>query len=339
MNSMGNGNTTTSNPTILVVGGAGYVGSHMVDLLLRKGHHVVVVDNLSSGCATAVGAATLVQGDLGDQTLLTDVFKEFTVDAVMHFAAHIEVGESITAPAKYYDNNLAGVLRLLDAMRAHNINRFIFSSTAAVFGEPQYTPIDENHPKNPLSPYGRSKWMVEQILADYAHAYDLKHICLRYFNACGAHPQGHIGECHQPETHLIPLVLQAASHRRADVRIYGDDYDTDDGTCVRDYVHVCDLARAHLLALEALKNSGESAAYNLGNECGFSVRQIVETIKKVTQQEFDVVVEKRRIGDPAVLIANARRAREMLGWTPHYTDLETIVKHAWVWEKILMQHH
>lgn len=318
---------------ILVVGGAGYVGSHMTDLLLREKRGVVVLDDLSSGNAAACGAATLIRGDLGDNKLLAEIFNAHAVDAVMHFAAHIDVADSVARPAAYYDNNVCRVLRLLDAMRAHRVNHFIFSSTAAIFGEPQYAPIDEQHPKNPLTPYGKSKWMTEQILADYACAYDLKHVCLRYFNAAGAHPRGHIGECHEPETHLIPLVLQAAAGKRDAVRLYGDDYDTADGTCVRDYVHVCDLARAHWLALDKLKAGGESASYNLGAARGFSVRQVIETAKRVTRQNFKVVVEPRRSGDPATLVADSTAARQTLNWTPQYGDLETMIKHAWTWEQ------
>jgi UDP-glucose 4-epimerase len=243
------------------------------------------------------------------------------------------VGESIHHPSKYYRNNVINTLNLLDAMLAHNVKAFIFSSTAAIFGEPYYVPIDEQHPKQPINPYGISKWIIEQILTDYDRAYHLKSVCLRYFNAAGADPEGQLGERHEPETHLIPLVLQVASGRRTHISVFGQDYDTPDGTCIRDYIHIVDLCQAHLLALEQLFNGGESAVYNLGNGAGFSVKQVIDIAKEITEKPIKIVLGERRIGDPAHLVADATRAKVQLGWQPRYTDLATIINHAWQWEK------
>ena len=320
---------------VLVVGGAGYVGSHMLRCLRRAGIDVTTLDNLSSGRRDAVTHGGFVEGDLGDRALLDDLFSKTSFDGVMHFAAHIEVGESVVNPAKYYLNNVVNTQVLLDAMRDHGVLSFIFSSTAAIFGEPVQEKIDEIHPKKPINPYGRSKLMVEEILADYDRAYDLKSVCLRYFNAAGADPAGDIGECHDPETHLVPLVLQAASGRRDTISIYGTDYDTPDGTCIRDYIHVNDLCDAHLLALHKLWDGAPSAAYNLGNGNGFSVREVIDTAATVTDRNILVVEADRRDGDPATLVADSSRAKSELGWTPQYADLATIIKHAWHWEKVL----
>jgi UDP-glucose 4-epimerase len=251
----------------------------------------------------------------------------------MHFASFIQVGESVRQPAKYYRNNVTHTINLLDAMVRHRVKNFIFSSTAAIFGQPEYVPIDEAHPKQPINPYGRSKWMVEQVLQDYDSAYGLKSICLRYFNAAGADPEARIGETHDPETHLIPLLLQVASGRRESAQIFGDDYDTPDGTCIRDYIHVLDLAAVHSLALAQLINGASSAAYNLGNGNGFSVRQVIETVGQVTMKPVPVIHAGRRAGDPARLVADSRLARKDLGWTPLYPDISTIVSHAWDWER------
>ncbi len=319
---------------ILIVGGAGYIGSHMVKYLAKAGHAPVVLDDLSAGYRDAVvSGVRLVEGNIGDAALLNDLFARERFDAVMHFASWIQVGESVREPAKYYRNNVANTLTLLDAMVAHEVRHFIFSSTAAIFGEPEYTPIDEAHPKQPINPYGRTKLMVEQVLADYDAAYGLKATCLRYFNAAGADPENELGERHDPETHLIPLVLQAASGRRESIAVFGDDYDTRDGTCVRDYIHVWDLAEAHLLALERMRETGQSAAYNLGNGEGYSIREVIDTARQVTGRGINVVTAERRPGDPAVLVADAARAREELGWQPRYADLATIVAHAWAWEQ------
>lgn len=315
---------------ILIVGGAGYIGSHMVMSLVSRGDSVLVLDDLSSGHPDAIWpGAEFVHGSLAGRDLLTRLFNEYQFDAVMHFAAFIEVGESVKHPSKYYHNNVEATLMLLDIMVANSVNKFIFSSTAAIFGEPQYTPIDEAHPKQPVNPYGRSKWMVEQILQDFDHAYGLKSVCLRYFNAAGAEPGGRLGERHDPETHLIPLILQAAAGIRPDIKIFGQDYDTEDGTCVRDYIHVVDLCDAHALALDRLLAGGDSAQFNLGNGNGFSVRQVIDTAQQVVGKPIPVVDAPRRAGDPAVLIADSNQAQSVLGWQPQYDDLKVIIEHAW----------
>jgi len=318
--------------TVLVVGGAGYIGSHMVWLLGRKGVDVVTLDNLSSGHRDAVLQGQFVHGDIADRLILDKVFREHKFDAVMHFASFIQVGESMQDPAKYYQNNVVNTLNLLNAMRSHGVDKFIFSSTAAIFGEPEYTPIDEAHPKQPINPYGWSKLMVEQALADYDRAYGLKSVCLRYFNAAGAHPDGLLGERHDPETHLIPLVLQAASGRRPHITVFGRDYDTPDGTCIRDYIHILDLAEAHWLALQHLQSAGESAAFNLGNGNGYSVESVIQAAKRVTGKTITVQEGQRREGDPARLVANADKIKQQLGWQPAYASLDAIVEHAWQWE-------
>lgn len=317
---------------ILVVGGAGYIGSHMVARLLAAGEEMVTLDDLSSGHRDAVLGGAFVQGNAGDPACLRDVFGQFTIDAVMHFASFIQVGESVQHPAKYYRNNVSATLELLDAMREHGVKRFIFSSTAAIFGEPDYVPIDEAHRQRPINPYGFSKWVVEQILADYDKAYGLKSVCLRYFNAAGADSEGRLGERHDPETHLIPLVLQAASGRREAIRVFGTDYDTPDGTCIRDYIHVADLCEAHSLALDYLRTGGQSNAFNLGNGQGFSVREVIDTAERVTGRPIRVIAEGRRAGDPARLVAHSAKARRELGWNPGYPELDVIVQHAWGWE-------
>jgi UDP-glucose 4-epimerase len=318
---------------ILVVGGAGYIGSHMVKLLSLSGIDVITLDNLSRGYKDAVKYGELVEGDLGDINVLDQLFNKHTIDAVMHFAAFIEVGESVIKPAMYYHNNVVNTQVMLDAMVSHEIEHFIFSSTAAIFGEPDYTPIDEAHKKEPINPYGRSKLFVEQLLGDYDRAYGLKSTCMRYFNAAGADPEGELGERHNPESHLVPLVLQAASGRRQDIKIFGKDYPTDDGTCVRDYVHINDLCDAHSLALQQMQKTGKSAAYNLGNGNGFSVQQVIDISKQITGKDFTVIEDEKREGDPAVLVADSTNARTELGWTPKYDKLETIIETAWNWEQ------
>ena len=316
---------------VLVAGGAGYIGSHMVKMLGKQGCSVTTLDDLSSGHCDAVLCGEFVQGDMADRVLLDSLLSQ-GFDAVMHFASFIQVGESVQQPAKYYQNNVVNTLTLLDAMRAHGVSRFIFSSTAATFGEPQYTPIDERHPQQPINPYGRTKLMVEQILADYEKAYGLRSVALRYFNAAGADPEGQLGERHDPETHLVPLVLQAASGRRPHIGVFGRDYDTPDGTCIRDYIHIEDLCSAHWLALQSLMGGGASQAYNLGNGQGFSVQEVIDTAERVTGRKITVVDGPRRAGDPARLVADATQARQKLGWQPRYADLATIVEHAWRWE-------
>ena len=316
---------------VLVVGGAGYIGSHMVKMLGRHGCSVTTLDDLSSGHRDAVLCGDFVQGDMGNRAVLDAVLSR-GFDAVMHFASFIQVGESVQQPAKYYQNNVVNTLTLLDAMRAHGVNRFIFSSTAATFGEPRYSPMDERHPQQPINPYGRTKLMVEQVLADYEQAYGLRSVSLRYFNAAGADPEGQLGERHEPETHLIPLVLQAASGRRPNIGVFGRDYDTPDGTCVRDYIHIEDLCSAHWLALQSLLSGAGSQAYNLGNGQGFSVQEVIDTAQQVTGRSIAVVNGPRRAGDPARLVADSSLIREKLGWQPSYADLATIVAHAWAWE-------
>lgn len=325
---------------LLIVGGAGYIGSHMVKMLVKSGHDVVVLDNLTTGFRELVKYGHLVIGDLADTNLLENLFSEYSFDGVMHFAANSLVGESMTNPAKYYRNNVSNTLNLLDVMIRHDVKHFIFSSTAATFGEPEYTPIDEFHPQKPINPYGSSKLMIERILQDYSDAYGLNSVSLRYFNACGADPEGEIGECHDPETHLIPLILQAASGRRKSITVFGRDYQTSDGTCIRDYIHINDLCSAHALALDyvlAGKDLG-TLAFNLGNGQGFSVQEVIDEVMKVVGEDecsLTVKTGERRPGDPAILVADASKAKQILGWKPEFSDLETIVRHAWAWEKTL----
>jgi UDP-glucose 4-epimerase len=317
---------------VLVVGGAGYIGSHMVKRLQQGNYSVTTLDDFSTGYRDAVIGGRLVEGNLADLAMLDRVFADGRFDAVLHFASFIQVGESVAHPAKYYANNLVNTLNLLNAMLQHGVTSFVFSSTAAIFGEPQYVPIDEKHPVAPINPYGASKAMVEQVLRDYDKAYGLKSICLRYFNACGADPEGELGERHEPETHLIPLALQAVSGRRGALKVFGRDYDTPDGTCIRDYVHVADLCDAHVKALEWLDCGGASAAFNLGNGEGFSVAEVVEAVGRVTGNPVPLVEGPRRAGDPARLVADSGLARQSLGWKPRYCDLDTIISHAWAWE-------
>lgn len=306
----------------------------MVKMLHRAGHQVAILDNLSTGYADAVRYGALVAGDMADVPLLNRLFTEHRFDAVMHFAAASIVGESTVDPAKYYRNNVANTLTLLDAMVKHGVLRFIFSSTAATFGTPKQVLIDEAHAQQPINPYGRSKLMVENILSDYDAAYNLKSITLRYFNAAGADPECELGERHDPETHLIPLVLQVASGRRDSINVFGTDYDTPDGTCLRDYIHVTDLCTAHLLALNRLTENGQSAAYNLGNGEGYSVQEVIDTAVAVTGKKIPVIKAARRAGDPDRLVADAKRAETELGWAPQYPDLKTIIRHAWEWENL-----
>lgn len=320
-------------PVILVVGGAGYIGSHMVLDLLRAGYPVVTLDNLSRGHRELVPGGEFQAGDTGDPADLERVFSNHPIGAVMHFAAHSLVGESVEQPLLYYRNNVANTLTLLEAMQRAGVRHFIFSSTAAVYGEPQQTPITEDHPCAPQNPYGASKLAVERILQDVSRAGGLRYSILRYFNAAGADDSGKIGERHNPETHLIPLVLQVAAGEREAISIYGDDYPTADGTCLRDYIHVSDLTRAHLLTLEALLDGGENSVYNLGNSTGYSVREIIETARRITGHAIPAVTAARRAGDPAVLIADSSRIRERLGWRPRYEDIGEIIRSAWAWHR------
>ena len=317
---------------ILVVGGAGYIGSHMVRLLREAGEAHLVMDNLEQGHRAAVGESPFVQADLRDRAALDRVFADHPeIDAVVHMAAYIAVGESERAPGKYWENNTAGVLNLLEAMRGANVSRFVFSSTAAVFGEPKYTPIDEGHPKDPTSVYGDTKLAVERMLDGYDRAHGLRSVCLRYFNACGAAPDATIGEDHHPEEHLVPLAIYAAMGRRGALKVFGTDWPTPDGTCVRDYVHVLDLASAHLLAIRHLRGGGEGRKYNLGNGKGFSVREVLDSVGRVAGTPVPADDAPRRAGDPAVLIASSAAIREAWGWSPAYTDLDEIVRTAWAW--------
>jgi UDP-glucose 4-epimerase len=315
---------------ILVVGGAGYIGSHMVKALLEAGYEVVVLDNLSTGYRELLTGGTFVQGSLGDGDLLDRLFQENRINAVMHFAAFSLVGESVQTPLKYYRNNIAETVCLLEAMVRYGIGLFIFSSTAAVYGEPVRSPISEDHPRQPTNPYGASKLCVERILEDCDRAHGLRSICLRYFNAAGADASGLIGEMHNPETHLIPLVLKSALGQTP-IKIFGTDYPTPDGTCIRDYVHVTDLAQAHLLALQALFRGSESCAYNLGNSIGYSVRQVIDLARKVTGRTIQTIEEERRAGDPGTLVADSGKIKGALNWTPRYEDLEKIIATAWNW--------
>jgi UDP-glucose 4-epimerase len=317
---------------VLVVGGAGYIGSHMTLLLRQAGHEPVVLDDLSSGTQQAVLGAPLVVGNIGDRTTLDRVFGECRYDCVMHFASLIQVGESVRQPALYYRNNLRHTLELLDAMVRHEVKSFVFSSTAAIFGEPERVPLDEASLKRPINPYGRTKWMVEQALQDYDRAYGLRSACLRYFNAAGADPEGRIGENHEPESHLIPLALRAAAGRQS-LSVFGRDYDTPDGTCIRDYIHVVDLCTAHLLAFEAMRDGDRSVAFNLGNGNGYSVQEVIDAVRKVTGREVPLIEAPRRAGDPPRLVADPRLAQSALGWKPRYPAIETMVRHAWAWEQ------
>jgi UDP-glucose 4-epimerase len=318
---------------VMVAGGAGYIGSHMVRMLRDQGLRVVVIDNLSTGHEDAVDGAVLKVGDIGDRALVAEVLREYRPQCVMHFAAASLVGESMANPAKYWHNNLVQTLALLETMLAHEVTQFIFSSTAAVFGNPVRVPIDETHPREPINPYGHSKLAVEYALADYGRAHGLRSIALRYFNAAGAHPDGSLGERHEPETHLIPLVLQVASGRREAISRFGSNYPTRDGSCIRDYIHVQDLCAAHLLAMQALERGAPSAAYNLGNGQGFSVDEVIAAARRVTGHPIPVRDDPPREGDPPVLVADASRARAELGWTPRIAELETIIAHAWQFEQ------
>jgi len=315
---------------ILVCGGAGYIGSNMTALLAHEGHEPVVFDNFSKGHRSAVKDAEIVTGDLSDYDLLIETLKGRRIEAVMHFAAWIEVGQSVQEPLKYYHNNLSNTQNLLSAMEAAGVGKFVFSSTAAVYGMPKTVPITEEMPKDPINPYGQSKWAVEQMCRYQSQTGRLHYAALRYFNACGAGSDGTLGEDHRPESHLIPLTIQAAMGRRADIKIFGSDYDTPDGTCIRDYIHIDDLCRAHLLALNKLSDTTEQV-YNLGNSQGYSVREVIDTVKRISGKNFRVVEADRRPGDPAVLTSDASKAKTVLGWSPEKPELETMVETAWKW--------
>jgi len=316
--------------TILITGGAGYIGSVTTELLRARGEQVVVLDNLSRGYRDAVAPEIpFYEGNIGDRELVTRIASEHNIDACVHFAAFAYVGESVAQPALYYENNVAQGINLLSALVTAAVRRIVFSSTCATYGEPQQIPIDETHPQLPTNPYGWSKLFVERILADYDGAYKLKFVALRYFNASGATAER--GERHDPEPHLIPLVLKAAQKEIDHVTVFGNDYPTNDGTCVRDYIHVSDLAEAHALSLDYLRNGGSSTAINLGNGQGYSVLEVVEAARAVTGREIPIQIEGRRAGDPSHLVADAEKARSILGWQPQHADLSTIIKSAWDW--------
>lgn len=321
--------------SILVCGGAGYIGSHINKLLAQKGYDTIVYDSLIYGHREAVKWGEFIKADLCDMAALDRVFSENKIDAVYHFAAFAYVGESVAAPAKYYFNNVCNTLNLLEAMRAHGCDKIIFSSTCATYGIPEKIPITEDMPQNPINPYGATKLMVERIFKDYNVAYGLKYVALRYFNAAGADPDGEIGENHNPETHIIPLVLDAAYGKRPDIKVFGSDYLTRDGTCIRDYIHVTDLADAHLLALEYLDKGGESGFFNIGNENGTSVLEVIESVKRVTGKDFKVTFAPRRLGDPPTLVGSSKRAQKILNWKPRFADIDIITKHAAEWYKKL----
>lgn len=318
---------------ILVCGGAGYIGSHMVKMLTEAGHHTTTFDNLSTGHRLAVQWGELVIGDLLDAAALRGLFAERRFDAVMHFSAKSLVGESVAQPAAYYRNNVIGTFNLLEAMRAAGVPRFVFSSSAATFGNPVAGRIDEQHPQAPINPYGETKLIVERMLRDYAAAYGLRSVSLRYFNAAGADPAGHIGEAHDPETHLIPNVLKAALDPAKQLKVFGQDYATPDGTCVRDYIHINDLCQAHLLALGHMEHQQGAHGFNLGNGQGFSILEIIRAAEQVTGQKIPYQACQRRPGDPPTLVADATRARQQLGWQPQYTEITEILRTAWHWHR------
>jgi UDP-glucose 4-epimerase len=317
---------------ILVVGGAGYIGSHVVCELSKNNYHAIVYDNLSEGHKESVIGNDFICGDINDTNALNEVFENNKIDAVMHFSAYAYVGESVENPEKYYKNNVAATINLLSSMLKYNVKNFIFSSTCATYGIPAYVPIDEQHPQNPINPYGASKLMVERILADYSNAYGLKYIALRYFNAAGAQPDGSIGESHRIETHLIPLVLKTLTKEKPEIHIFGDDYETPDGTCIRDYIHVCDLATAHRNALELILSGNESKRINLGTGVGISVKEIISVCEKVTGMKVPVIISKRRAGDPPSLVASNDYAKKVLNFNSKF-DIYDIIKTAWEWEK------
>ena len=319
---------------VLVLGGAGYIGSHTVYELIDNGLDVVIADNLETGYREAVHPkARFYQGDIRNRSFIDHVFDSEKIDAVIHFAANSLVGESMTNPLKYYDNNLCGTKVLLESMLAHGIDKIVFSSTAATYGEPEQIPILESDKTEPTNTYGETKLAMEKMFKWTGVAHGIRYVSLRYFNACGAHKSGLIGEAHKPETHLIPLILQVPNGQREYISIYGDDYNTKDGTCIRDYIHVTDLAQAHILAMEYLMKGNESNIFNLGNGVGFTVKEVIDTARKVTKHPINAKVAERRAGDPAVLVASSKKAKEVLGWKPQHADLEEIIESAWNWHR------
>ncbi len=318
--------------TILITGGAGYIGSHVSKELLRQGHQPIIYDNLQTGHRKATRGARLIEGDLADVKKLMATFESLSIDSVMHFAADCQVGESLENPLKYFNNNVKNSLQLVEIMIEFNVNKLIFSSSAAVYGEPLKIPIPEEHPCLPVNPYGETKWIFERVLQRLHEAKKLDYISLRYFNAAGADPDGELGEDHSPETHLIPISILGAINGKA-IPIFGTDYNTPDGTCIRDYIHVTDLAKAHIVALERLESGGPSGIYNLGNGNGYSVREVIESVRKVTGLRVTTIETPRRPGDPARLVASSEKIRREMGWRPQYPDLSTIVSTAWEWHR------
>lgn len=318
--------------TILVTGGAGYIGSHVVRELLKKGNRPIVYDNLQTGHRQAVRGVTLIQGDLNDREKLKQAFQSYPIQSVMHFAADCLVGESVKDPLKYFNNNVKNGLQLIELMELFNVRRIVFSSSAAVYGEPSEVPIRENHSCQPTNPYGETKWIFERVLHAFHRAGKIHYVSLRYFNAAGADPSGELGEDHAQETHLVPICILAVLTREP-VSIFGTDYETPDGTCIRDYIHVSDLAQAHILALERLQTEGGSGIYNLGNGNGYSVKEVIERVRKVTGKKIEIIESARRPGDPARLVASSEKIRDGLGWNPRYPDLETIIRTAWEWHR------
>ncbi len=328
--------------SVLVTGGAGYIGSHTVLSLVRQGYRVVVLDNLIYGhrdLIEKIPSAELIVGDINDYALLCSIFKSKKISSVIHFAAYAYVGESCQHPSKYYRNNVVGTLTLLEAMKDSGVNKIVFSSTCATYGKPEKNPIVESQVQRPINPYGATKLAVERMLMDFGDAYGLKSIIFRYFNAAGANPNARLGEDHLPETHLIPLILLTALGQRESISIFGTDYPTRDGSCIRDYIHVSDLASAHVLGLESLLSGNDSDVFNLGNGNGFSVREVIETATRITGRDIAVVESDRRLGDPPVLIGSSEKARRVLRWSPQYSDLSQILKHAWQWHKLRHANH
>ncbi len=322
---------------ILIVGGAGYIGAHINKHLNINRYETLVFDNLSYGHEDFVKWGTFEDGDLENIQDIRRIFKKYPITAVMHFAASTYVGESVEDPQKYYKNNVCNTLNLLQVMLEFDVKKLVFSSTCATYGDPVEIPITEQHPQNPINPYGRGKLMVENVLSDYSSAYDLQYVSLRYFNAAGADPDSEIGELHDPETHLIPLILDAAAGKRESIKIFGTDYNTPDGTCIRDYIHVTDLADAHLKALQYLENGGKSDYFNLGNGNGFSVREVITKAREITGQKIIAVEDERRPGDPPVLVGSSDKIREILKWEPEYTELSLIIQNAWNWHKKIIK--
>ena len=318
---------------ILVTGGAGYIGSHAVKMLASQGYDTIVLDNLSNGHREFARRGIFIEGDLADTQKLRELLATYPIRAVMHFAGSAYVGESVTDPAKYYRNNVANTLNLLEAMREVGVDKIIFSSTCATYGVPHAVPITEEHPQEPINPYGRGKLMVETMLRDFSEAYGLRFVALRYFNAAGADPDGEIGEWHDPETHLIPLIFDAISGRRPNIEVFGTDYPTNDGTCIRDYIHVCDLATAHIQALEYLLTGGESITLNLGNSRGFSVREVIAAVERVVGRKVPVKEGTRRPGDPAILVGCGKQAGRILNWIPTHSSIDEIITTAWHWHR------